>query len=241
MASHDVAAAAGPGGRLRLALPDGQSIAARVIAVGARFPTAPESFVVADEEALSVAVNADAPGTAVPHEVWVGTPPAAQRSAAAALRRPPFADLAVQSRSSLHSHAASRPLARGILVVLEGGAILSVVLAAAGLVLIAVADLADERPHLDDLEAMGVPPRTLRAHLLVRAVILALVGAVGGIALGAVLSAAVVDVVQLGAGTSAAVPPLRAAVPAGAVAAALAAFAVLALAPVAALAGRRAR
>jgi hypothetical protein len=241
LASSDVAGAAGPGGRLRLALPAGGSIPARVVAVGARFPTAPASFVVADEKALSVAVNADAPGTAVPREVWVGTPPAAERSAAAALRRPPFAALAVQSRSSLHSHAASRPLARGILVVLAGGAILSVVLAAAGLVLIAAADLADERPHLDDLEAMGVPPRTLRAHLVVRAVVLAVLGAVGGIVLGAALSAAVVDVVQLGAGTSAAVPPLRAAVPAGEVAAALAVFAVAALAPVAVLAGRRAR
>jgi putative ABC transport system permease protein len=241
LASRDVAAAAGPGGRLHLALPSGQSIAARVVAVGARFPTAPDSFVVADQAALSVAVNADAPGTAVPHEVWVGTPPAGQRGAAAALRRPPFNDLAVQSRASLHSHAASRPLARGILVVLEGGAILAVVLAAAGLVLIAAADLADERPHLDDLAAMGVPPRTLRAHLVVRAVVLAVAGAVGGIALGVALSAAVVDVVQLGAGTSAAVPPLRAAVPAGAVAAALVVFAVAALAPVAALAGRRAR
>jgi FtsX-like permease family len=241
LASRDVADAAGPGGRLHLALPSGRSIAARVVAVGARFPTAPASFVVADEAALSVAVNADAPGTAVPREVWVGTPPRALPKVAGALRRPPFADLAVRSRTSLHSHAASRPLARGILVVLEGGAVLSVVLAAAGLVLIAAADLTDERPHLDDLEAMGVPPRTLRAHVVLRAVVLALAGAVGGIALGALLSAAVVDVVQLGAGTSAAVPPLRTAVPAGAVLVALAAFAVAALAPVAALSGRRGR
>jgi hypothetical protein len=56
-----------------------------------------------------------------------------------------------------------------------------------------------------------------------------------------VLSAAVVDVVQLGAGTSAAVPPLRTAVPVGLVALALAAFAVASLVPVAALAGRRTR
>jgi putative ABC transport system permease protein len=147
----------------------------------------------------------------------------------------------VRSRASLHSHAASRPLARGILVVLEGAAILSVVLAAAGLVLIAAADLADERPHLDDLEAMGVPPRTLRAHLLVRAAVLAVAGAIGGVVLGAVLSAAVVDVVQLGAGTSAAVPPLRTAVPIGLVVLALTAFALAALVPVAALAGRRMR
>ena len=118
---------------------------------------------------------------------------------------------------------------------------LSVLLAAAGLVLIAVADLTDERPHLDDLEAMGVPPRTLRAHLVLRAVVLAVAGAVGGIVLGAALSAAVVDVVQLGAGTSAAVPPLRTAVPAGAVALALAVFALAALGPVAVLSGRRAR
>ncbi len=118
---------------------------------------------------------------------------------------------------------------------------LSVLLAAAGLVLIAVADLTDERPHLDDLEAMGVPPRTLRAHLVLRAIVLAVAGAVGGIVLGATLSAAVVDVVQLGAGTSAAVPPLRTAVPAGAVALALAVFALAALGPVAVLSGRRAR
>ena len=241
LASGDVAGAAGPDGRLHLALPDGRSIVARVVATGARFPTAPESFVVADERALSVAVNADSPGTAVPREVWIGTPPAGEHRVAAALRRPPFSDLAVRSRAALHSHAASRPLARGILVVLEGAAILSVVLAAAGLVLIAAADLADERPHLDDLDAMGVPPRTLRAHLLVRAAVLAVAGALGGVVLGAVLSAAVVDVVQLGAGTSAAVPPLRTAVPVGLVALALAAFAVAALVPVAALAGRRPR
>jgi len=194
-------------------LPDGHSIVARVVATGAHFPTAPDTFVVADERALAVAVNADAPGTAVPREVWIGAPAAAEHRVAAALHRPPFSDLSVRSRASLHSHAASRPLARGILVVLEGAAILSVVLAAAGLVLIAAADLADERPHLDDLEAMGVPPRTLRAHLLVRAAVLAVAGAIGGVVLGAALSAAVVDVVQLGAGTSAAVPPLRTAVP----------------------------
>jgi hypothetical protein len=241
LASRDVADAAGPDGRLHLALPDGHSIVARVVAIGARFPTAPGSFVVADERALSVAVNANAPGTAVPREVWIGTPAAAEHQVSAALRRPPFSALAIRSRASLHAHAASRPLARGILVVLEGAAILSVLLAAAGLVLIAAADLADERPHLDDLEAMGVPPRTLRAHLLVRAAVLAVAGALGGIVLGAALSAAVVDVVQLGAGTSAAVPPLRTAVPAGLVALALAAFAVAALVPVAALAGRRPR
>ena len=241
LASHDVAAAAGPDGRLHLVLPDGHSIVARVVATGAHFPTAPDTFVVADERALAVAVNADAPGTAVPREVWIGAPAAAEHRVAAALHRPPFSDLSVRSRASLHSHAASRPLARGILVVLEGAAILSVVLAAAGLVLIAAADLADERPHLDDLEAMGVPPRTLRAHLLVRAAVLAVAGAIGGVVLGAVLSAAVVDVVQLGAGTSAAVPPLRTAVPIGLVVLALTAFALAALVPVAALAGRRMR
>jgi len=241
LASRDVAEAAGPDGRLHLALPDGHSIVARVVATGARFPTAPDSFVVADEQALAVAVNANAPGTGAPREVWIGTPPASERRVSAALHRPPFSGLAVRSRASLHSHAASRPLARGILVVLEGAAILSVVLAAAGLVLIAAADLADERPHLDDLEAMGVPPRTLRAHLLVRAAVLACAGAIGGVVLGALLSAVVVDVVQLGAGTSAAVPPLRTAVPVGLVALALTAFALAALLPVAALAGRRTR
>jgi hypothetical protein len=71
--------------------------------------------------------------------------------------------------------------------------------------------------------------------------VLAVAGAVGGVILGAVLSAAVVDVVQLGAGTSAAVPPLRTAVPVGLVVLALAAFAVASLVPVAALSGRRPR
>jgi hypothetical protein len=68
-------------------------------------------------------VNANAPGTGVPREVWVGVPAASEHRVSAALRRPPFSDLAVRSRSSLHLHAAARPLARGILVVLEGAAI----------------------------------------------------------------------------------------------------------------------
>ena len=124
----------------------------------------------------------------------------------------------------------------------RAAAILSVVLAAAGLVLIAAADLADERPHLDDLEAMGVAPRTLRAHLVVRAVVLARRWARSAGSCSARCSRRRWSTsCQLGAGTSAAVPPLRTAVPAGAVAAALAVFAVAALAPVAVLAGRRAR
>ena len=98
---------------------------ARVVAAAPASRPRP-NFVVADERALAVAVNADAPGTAVRREVWLGAPAAAEHGWRAALRRPPFSDLAVRSRASLHSQSASRPLARGILVVLEGAAILSV-------------------------------------------------------------------------------------------------------------------
>ncbi len=73
--------------------------------------------------------------------------------------------------------------------------LLALVLGAAGLVLIAVADLTDERDHLVDLEAMGVPPPTLRPHLVLRAVVLVVAGIVGGLVLGAACSAAVIDVV----------------------------------------------
>lgn len=241
LASTDVAQAAGPGGRLALALPDGRSVPAQVVAVGNRFPTTGSSFAIADEATLALKINADAPGTAVPDEMWVGVPPDETGRVQSELRRPPFSALAVRSRSGIRASEAGRPLARGILIVLEAAAVLAVLLAAAGLVLVGASDLADERPHLDDLEAMGVPPRVLRVHLILRAVLMAVAGIAGGIVLGIALSRAVVDLVQLGAGSATAVPPLRAEASLPTAAAAVVAFTILGLLPVALMTGRSAR
>jgi putative ABC transport system permease protein len=239
--SPDVAAAAAAGGRLQIVLADGRSLPARVAAVATRFPTAPGTFVVADEARLAAAMNADRPGSAVPAELWLGVPSDRDAAVAGALRRPPFADLGVASRTALQAQASARPLARGVLVVLELTAAVAVLLAAAGLVVVGVSDLADERPHLRDLEAIGVAPRTLRRHLVARAALVAAAGAAGGVALGAVLAFAVTDLVQLGAGTAAAVPPLRTAVDLPGSVLVLVVAAAGGLVPVWALAGRPVR
>ena len=82
-------------------------------------------------------------------------------------------------------------------------------LALAGLLLVVVADLRDERGELFDLEAQGATPDTLRRHLRLRALMLVGMGLVGGIVTGAVLSALVVSLVEVTANATAPQPPLE--------------------------------
>ena len=64
----------------------------------------------------------------------------------------------------------------------------------------------DERGELFDLEAQGASPATLRAHLRLRALLVAAFGVVGGIALGAILASLVIALVSV---TAAATGPSR--------------------------------
>jgi hypothetical protein len=181
-----------------------QRLVVRIVATLRRFPTVDGPVVLADEGWLSSALNADAPGAAVPGEVWLRAGPAAAR----ALARPPFDLLELSSRRALLHDLRGDPLARGVLLALGAGALLALVLALASLLLALVAELRDERGELADLEAQGAAPRTLRRHLRLRALIVLAFGLVGGAAAGAALAALATAVVALAAGATAPVPPL---------------------------------
>ncbi|HEY3763957.1 MAG TPA: FtsX-like permease family protein [Gaiellales bacterium] len=229
IASPGIAALAGGDHVLQMTLLGVESLTVRIVGVAHRFPTAGGSFVVGDEADITTALNSNDPGIGTPLELWLGVPPTAQARVAAELSRRPFSALQVASRGAIQSRLAAQPLARGLLDVLAMSAVLALVLGVAGLVLVCAADLGDERDHLVDLEAMGVGPVALRRHLVLRALVLVAVGAVGGLVLGAVLERLVIDLVSLGAGTATASPPLRGVQDWALVGAGLLAFAVCGL------------
>ena len=208
--SPDVARSAGPGGSLVLDFQDVQ-VSAQVVGVARRFPDAEqygEGFVVADESRLATALDAGAPGTGTPGEVWLAVPPSSDRSVAAALREPPFDSVTVASRRALERALATDPLARGIELMLASAALVALVLGAVGLWLALVSELRDERGELFDLEAQGVPPETLRRQFRLRAAVLLVAGALGGAGLGLLLSRIVVSLVRVSASTQQPEPPL---------------------------------
>ena len=82
------------------------------------------------------------------------------------------------------------PLARGALATLAATAALALALALVGLLLGVAGDRRDERGELFDLEAQGAAPATLRRHLRLRALLVAVFGLAGGIATGAILARA---------------------------------------------------
>jgi hypothetical protein len=164
--------------------------------------------VLADEATAATALTADSPGAGAANEVWVDAPGGSERRLETALTRPPFDALEVTFHRRVLADLRSEPLARGTLVTLAAGAVTALVLALAGILLALVSDLRDERGELFDLEAQGAEPATLRRHLRLRAGLVALAGVVGGLALGAVLTALIVALVTLTASAGPAEPPL---------------------------------
>ena len=209
IASPAVAAAAGPGGLLALNFYDPR-LEARVVATARRFPTIPvgDEFVVADESALATALEADAPGTGNPGELWLSVPHHAETPVQRALDRPPFSRLDRVSRRRLVARAEHDPLARGVVAMLGVAALLALALAVIGLWATVASDIRDERDALFDLEAQGVGPETLRGHLRLRSLFLVAFGVLGGAVLGLVLSRLVVSLVQVTAAATAPDPPL---------------------------------
>ena len=215
IASPDVARSAGPGGSLMLDFQDVR-VPARIVAVADRFPDAEEQgegFVVADEQRLATTLDADAPGTGTPGELWLAVRSRSVPAVAASLRRPPYTALVTSSQRDLHSSLASDPLARGISLSLAAAAFAALALALAGFWVALISELRDERGELFDLEAQGVAPATLRRQFRLRAAGLLAAGVLGGCVLGLVLSRLVVSVVRVSGTTAPPEPPLRLDVP----------------------------
>ncbi len=212
LVSSNIARAAPTGGLITLNFQDAQ-VPAQIVGVANRFPDSNDQgqgFVVAEQSHLATALSADAPGTAVPDELWLSVPGSgAAAHVASALTRSPFASLDVASRRDLQHQLASQPLARGITLTLGAAGLIAVLLAAVGFLLALVSEARDERGELFDLEAQGVPPGTLRNQLRARSLVLVAFGSIAGLVLGLILSRLVVSVIGVSAETSDPVPPLR--------------------------------
>ena len=209
IASPAVSAVAGSGGLVTLNFYN-PPVQARVVATASRFPTigADEPFVITDETALSTALDADAPGTGTPDELWLSVPGRNADVLTGRLAEPPFSRLDSVSRRDLHQQARSDPLARGVVYTLGVAALVALGLAVVGLWTTAVSDVRDERDAFFDLEAQGASPDTLRRHLRLRALALIVFGVLGGCLLGIVVSLLIVSLVQVTAAATQPDPPL---------------------------------
>jgi len=205
--SPDLAAAAGPGGILPLDVGKG-TIVSRIAGTVRRMPTVEGDAVLVDGPTIATALDADAPGGGATNEIWLEAPKNSESRLESALRRPPFVALATAFRRDVLEELRSEPLARGTLITLAGAALTALVLALVGLLLGVVSDLRDERGDLFDLEAQGAAPGTLRVHLQLRSMLVAVFGILGGLATGAVLAALIVALVTLTASAGSAEPPL---------------------------------
>jgi ABC-type antimicrobial peptide transport system permease subunit len=143
------------------------------------------------------------------------------------LAQPPFSALSISSRALQEHRLRADPLARGSLAALTGAAVVSLLLALVGLVVLLAGDARDERRELFDLETQGAGPAMLRQHLRLRALLVATLGLLGGLAAAALLAALAVDLVTLTAGASLPEPPLALSVDWRLVGLACAAYALL--------------
>ncbi len=196
LATPQVAAAAGPHGIIPLQV-EGEQIPARIVGIVERFPSIDGDAIVADRTTAATTLDARSPGLGTTNELWSN-----------AVERPSVPQLAVQSRAETLARLQTDPLARGALLTLAGTAAVALLLALVGLLLAVVADVRDDRGELFDLEAQGAAPATIRAHLRLRALLVAVFGIAGGLALGTILSALVISLVSVTAGAAKPEPPL---------------------------------
>ncbi len=208
LATRAVAAEAGPNGIIPLQV-EGEQVAARVVGVIRRFPSIAGDAVIADRQTMSTLFDTRSPGLGNTDELWLDVAPAQEPATASRLERAPFTALTVTSRAATLRTLESDPLARGALLTLAGTAAVALLLALVGLVLAIVSDVRDDRGELFDLEAQGAAPSTIRAHLRLRALLVAVFGIVGGLILGAILSALVISLVSVTAAAAEPEPPLR--------------------------------
>jgi hypothetical protein len=196
LATPQVAVAAGPRGIIPLQV-EGELVAARIVGVIKRFPSIVGDAVIADRVTAATMLDTRSPGLGTTDELWLNT-----------ARRPSVPQLLLQSRADTLAQLQADPLARGALLTLAGTAAVALLLALVGLLLAVIGDMRDDRGELFDLEAQGASPATIRAHLRLRALLVAVFGILGGLGLGAILSALVISLVSVTAGSAKPEPPL---------------------------------
>ena len=208
LATPGVVAAAGPRGIIPLEI-EGEQVAARIVGTVDRFPSVIGDAVVADRETAATVLDTRSGGLGTTDELWLTVPAEQQAATAAALARAPFNELQVQSQAETLARLRADPLARGALLTLAGTAAVALLLALLGLLLAVVGDVRDDRGELFDLEAQGAAPSTVRAHLRLRALLVAALRDRRRLVLGTILSALVISLVSVTAGAAESEPPLR--------------------------------
>jgi hypothetical protein len=201
------AAAAGQGRTLALTV-DGEPVAARVAGVVARFPTVPAGsagFVVADEQTLAGALDAQLPGQGRADELWISSRNLAPLRAA--LRTAPLASLQAQYRETIEQGLRDAPVARAVLGTLVAAAALSAALAIVGLLAALLGPARDGRME-SDLVDQGASPRAVRAQLRLEAVIASALGVAAGTVIAVVLAQLAVTTIRSVAALAGGAPPL---------------------------------
>lgn len=201
-------AAAARGGVVTLVV-DQRSVQVRVVGVLDRFPTAaPGRFAVTDVEALGRLLDAADPGTGAPGEQWLDLSGVPEDVAAQALPAAPFDRLEVRRQQAQAQALRTDPVAVGARNLLAVGALLTLLVAGAGLVLLVAAEAGDDAAQAYAWEADGVAPATLRGALWWRAVAVVLPAVPAGVVVGVVLARATSRLVAVTATAATPVPPL---------------------------------
>jgi hypothetical protein len=201
------AAAAGQGRALALTV-DGEPVPARVVGVVRRFPTVPPGsagFVVADEQTLASALDAQLPGQGRPDELWISSRDLAPLRHA--LQTPALASLQAQYRRTIEQGLRDAPVARAVLGTLIAAAALSGVLAVVGLLAALLGPARDGRME-SDLSEQGASPRAVRTQLRLEAVIASTLGVAAGAVIAVVLARLAVTTIRAVAALAAGAPPL---------------------------------
>ncbi|HEY6523097.1 MAG TPA: hypothetical protein VIY10_04960 [Solirubrobacteraceae bacterium] len=201
------AAAAGEGQTLALTV-DGEPVHARVAGVLRRFPTVPAGsagFVVADEQTLAGALDAQLPGQGRADELWISSRNLAPLRAA--LGTPPLASLQAQYRQTIERRLREAPVAHAVLGTLIAAAALSGALAVLGLLAALLGPGRDRRLE-SDLVDQGASPRAVRAQLRLEAVIASTLGVAAGAIIAVVLARLAVSTIRAGAAGAGGAPPL---------------------------------
>jgi hypothetical protein len=208
------AAAAGQGGTLALTV-DGEPVAARVAGVVKRFPTVPAGsagFVVADEQTLAGALDAQLPGQGRADELWISSHDLGPLRAA--LDTAALSSLQSQYRQTIQRGLRDAPVARAVLGTLIAAAALSAALAIVGLLAALLGPGRDARME-SDLVDQGASPRGVRAQLRLQAVIASALGVVAGAAIALVLARLAVNTIRAVAALTSGAPPLVSVDPVG--------------------------
>jgi hypothetical protein len=212
------AAAATPSGSLPLSV-DGLQVPARVVGTLRRFPTLPAGtagFVIANEETLSSALDAQLPGQGEPDELWISSSDPDRLRAA--LAKAPFAQLSTAVRSDIQRELRAAPIARSIVGTLVAAVALAGALAVMGLLVALLGAARDPRIE-SDLIAQGVGPRGLRRELRLRLMVATAFGVGAGAVIAITLTRLAVAAVRASGGVAFPDPPLVTVAPWGALAA----------------------